>query len=212
MCWNATVSLNTWALGAFATAFALSNGVIGFVGALFIQSFVSMQLVEYFLWRAIAAGESTRVASMVGLALIALQPALSAARLLALPGRTRGVGVVLLAAYFVMCAVFAARVEIDFRTTVGSSGHLRWEWLPMGPLALAAWATVFIAPMLLLPPRSLHLAAAVFGVVTLLVSCYYGWRDGSWGTVWCWVASTISLVLIAQVFWKDLCLVRSQDQ
>ena len=200
------MSLNTWVLGVFATVFALSNGVIDVVDALFIQSFVSMQLVEFFLWRAIDSGGSTRVASMAGLSLIAVQPVLSAARLL-MPGQSPALGAALLAAYSLPCVLFALRAgPIVFETTVGSSGHLQWEWLRVDTLVVAAWAAVLIAPMLFLSPRWLNLSAAAFVLGTLLVSCYFGWRDGSWGTIWCWVAAAVSFKLIVQVFWKDVCV------
>ena len=50
MCWNASVSLNTYAFGLFASSFAYVNGVTNLSGLIFYQSFIIMQLIEYFIW------------------------------------------------------------------------------------------------------------------------------------------------------------------
>lgn len=198
------MSINTWVLGAFATAFGLANGVIGPLDALFIQSFVGMQLVEFFLWRALDAGASTRAASLAGLALILAQPAASALRLTQ-ADQNPTLGWAILAVYVAGAAAYMLlhRATSHLETTVGDSGHLRWRWVSSSPYALAAWATVLIAPMLFMRGGK-NRWAAILSVATLLASCWFFWRDGTWGSIWCWVANSISLAIIVDVFYREL--------
>ena len=51
MCWNETVSLNTFLFSFFAINFAYFNNVINGYEYLFYYSFISMQLLEYFAWK-----------------------------------------------------------------------------------------------------------------------------------------------------------------
>lgn len=198
------MSLNTWVLGVFATAFGLANGVIGPFDALFIQSFVGIQLVEFFLWRAVDAGASTRAASLAGLALILAQPAASALRLTQ-ADQNPTLGWAIFAAYVAGSAAFmlVCRATSRLETTVGESGHLRWWWVSTSPFVLAAWATALIAPMLFMRGGK-NAAGAILGVATLISSCWFFWRDGTWGSIWCWVANVVSLVIIGDVFRREL--------
>lgn len=206
------MSLNTWVLGVFATLFGLANGVIAPMDALFVQVFAGMQLVEFFMWRAIEAGTSTRPASMAGLALILAQPAVSALRLAQTGhgGRPR-LGWAVLAAYVVITTIYMTFTHpTRFESEVGASGHLRWLWASSSSktsastYAVAAWATALIAPLVLMRGGWNH-ACAALAVLTLLASCWFFWRDGTWGSVWCWVVNAVSLGIIAAVFVKETC-------
>ena len=76
MCWNESVSLNTFIFGAFAVAFAFFNNVIPVGAALGVISFVSMQLIEYFTWRNLENKDINSLLSKFGLGLIVIQPVL----------------------------------------------------------------------------------------------------------------------------------------
>ena len=71
MCWNATISLNTYFLGVFASLLALSNQVITFPVFLFYQSWITMQLFEALVWKKTFSNE---LVSKWMFALILLQP------------------------------------------------------------------------------------------------------------------------------------------
>jgi hypothetical protein len=74
MCWNASVSLNSYILGLFASLFSYFNGVSNIYLFIFFQTFISMQLIEYFTW---SNTFSNRVLSQVALILIICQPLFS---------------------------------------------------------------------------------------------------------------------------------------
>ncbi len=66
MCWNATVSLNTFLFSFFAVNFAYFNNVINIYEYLFINSFISMQLIEYFTWKNLNNKNLNRLLSQLG--------------------------------------------------------------------------------------------------------------------------------------------------
>ena len=71
MCWNASVSLNTYILGLFACLFAYFNNKLSLFELLIFQSFMFMLLTEYFVW---SNQFSNRVVSQLLLILVILQP------------------------------------------------------------------------------------------------------------------------------------------
>ena len=82
MCWNASVSLNSYILGLFASLFSYFNGVSNIYLFIFFQTFISMQLIEYFTW---SNTFSNRVLSQVALILIICQPLFSIINIKKLP-------------------------------------------------------------------------------------------------------------------------------
>ena len=66
------MSLNTYILGLFACIFAYVNNKISLYMFIFCQSFMIMQLVEYFIWS--KSSFSNHILSQLGFILIVLQP------------------------------------------------------------------------------------------------------------------------------------------
>ena len=50
MCWNQTISLNTFIFTLFGINFAYLNNVISIYDYIFYLLFSSIQLLEYFAW------------------------------------------------------------------------------------------------------------------------------------------------------------------
>ena len=76
MCWNETVSLNTFIFSLFGISFAYFNNVINSYLFVHLLSFNSMQLLEYFTWKHLNNKKINRLLSMLGLFLIFIQPIL----------------------------------------------------------------------------------------------------------------------------------------
>lgn len=203
MCWNASVSINTFLLGLFAMALAVGNGVTQPRRCLFFLSFVSMQLVEAFLWRNLGRPAANRAGSVAGYALLILQPLASLAsarmdaRTLAL---SAGAYVALVA-----LALTAGRPwsSIDFSARRAADGHLAWGWLDRLPVwILLPWLFFFVFRFAY--EREWLSLALVVGSLALVYATHA--RSGTWGSLWCWLANAVSIFLIAKVFYKDLCL------
>jgi hypothetical protein len=207
MCWSASVSLNTFLLCVFAVALSALNGLCGPIEAAFAATYMGMQLVEFLIWRDLAAGGAWNARlSAIGFGLILAQPLLSIAMLVERPdGAPAWALPVLLALYAAFLAAALALLRPRFQTVRAPNGHLAWLWLAPPAAFVLAYAVLLLAPMLL---RSRWLTAAV--VAGTMAASYALWRrEGTWGSMWCWIAALFALAYIAAVFAADLCAGRA---
>lgn len=192
MCWSAEVSLNTFIFSIFGTVFALANGTITVPEALFIVSFASMQLVEYFAWSNL---KDTITASKFGLALILLQPLLSINAWYTGPYKAW-----VLAGYVVAVVLMLTTRTFQFSMHPAQNGHLSWDFLHGSAWFYTVWFALFFL--------GLYYAGALSfgsGALILLLSVASYLRDDTWGSMWCWFANGAAVYMIGQVFYKNLC-------
>lgn len=199
MCWSASVSLNTFLFSTFAACLALGNGVVGPMNFAFIMSFVSIQLVEYFIWSKTFSNSALSKAALV---LILLQPALS---IVNIGDSNADYRLPLLAAYGVFLLTLFTVIKpwhaIEFKSEKGSNGHLAWYWLDFGLPLTAVWVAFFLIRYLL--NKEYVMFAVISSVVLASVALYH--KTHTWGSMWCWVANLAALELIYRVFRKDVC-------
>ncbi len=213
MCWNPTISLNTF-------IFALSAIVIGQIAkthtldwSLFYMSIASMQLLEYFMWtyasvhnNGVDATDLNSALSVVGLLIIFLQPV--AAGFLIKHRQRR-------AAYFAMYAVWVAAYlalsmpSTSFTTTVAPNGHLQWNWLAPGSAWLIATWVAFIVTAICLSDHghsTLFLAAIVAFNIAFVAGSYVMHRkSNAWGSVYCSFINVMFVVVLVRAFAQDYC-------
>lgn len=198
MCWNASVSLNTYAFSTFASLFAYSNGVTNFLGLLFYQSFVIMQLIEYFIW---TKTFSNSLLSQIALFVVLCQPILN---ILKIEKRPEWIPY-LLVAYFVFIAILYTIVipfdTIEFSSTPSKNGHLAWNWFKLNIYAIAILYT-FLAVRWIIDEMYPTL---LFITTILIISIILYKETHTWGSMWCWIANALSFYLIVLVFYKDFC-------
>lgn len=207
MCWNAAVSLNTFIVSAFAVVLALANGAVSWALALVVIGFASIQLCEFFAWRAIASGASTKAPALAAGALLVLHPLL-ALMLLVEAGKTRIVWA-LAAAYaayvaFILTRIISTKSRKSWMKPA-PNGHLMWGWRQNSSSSSASDWTVDIAYILLTGIPIVLAAPPVMTVIyfaTLLLSMALFLREGTWGTMWCWTANIAALAFIWMVFAK----------
>jgi hypothetical protein len=191
MCWSAPVSMNTWLLAIFAAVIGLYNGQLSPASAAFFLSFASMQLVEYFLWSFPALNATF---SAVGLGLIAAQPLFSVLQLQNAAQRLPLLGAyTVFAAYTLYIAMNPTDFGISWRTSVARNGHLLWHWLPSNSVIfMVLYMALLFIPLAL---GGFHVGLLA-GAAALLVSYYTYAEAGTWGSMWCWFASLMSLWVI----------------
>jgi hypothetical protein len=200
MCWNESVSLNTFALGLFAVLFGLMNNAISPLAAVGMMAFVSMQLVEYFAWRNINDTNALSLISKIGFLLILMQPSI-----MTLSSLSSNLLYPFLGTYaafvFVFLTVIYPIQDIKFTMHKASNGHLAWDWLDVPHIAAFIWVAFLAFP--------LFSAKLYFETILLVLSfivCYALYiKTNTWGSMWCWIANAISVTLIALVFAKELC-------
>jgi hypothetical protein len=198
MCWNASVSLNTYILGLFSSLFSYLNGASNIYLFIFYQSFISMQLIEYFTW---SKTFSNKLLSQISLFLIICQPILSIINIKILPDTIP----YLLAAYIIFIVILYTIIvplhTIDFSMIQSKNGHLSWNWLKLNVYIIFIWY-VFLSVRWVIDRDYLTLIV----ITTLLIITLILYKNtNTFGSLWCWIVAILSFYLIFEVFHKDFC-------
>lgn len=187
MCWNEHVSLNTFLFSSFVLGLVLYNNLYtpykikeihSLAAYLFLLSILSMQLVEYFLWRNLD-NDYNLVWSGIGLSLLLLQPILSLSLITSVELREW------LAVIYVFWVLLLGKLSVE-KTVVGKHGHLEWGFfkgynlfvvgwlffLFMGPLYAGLWVEICLA--------------VILGIIAMFM-------NGTRGSIWCWFVNILLL-------------------
>jgi hypothetical protein len=198
MCWSASVSLNTYALGLFASSLSYFNGITDIGGFVFYQSIILVQLIEYFIW---SKTFSNRLLSQLLLIIILSQPIFNIIRIRTQPQLIP----YLLLAYIVFIVVLFTVVvplnTVDFSSVPSKNGHLAWNWLNMNIYVIILW-NFFLSLYWIIDGNYL-----LFAIVSafLIASVILYKETNTWGSMWCWVCNVISFYIILRVFYRDFC-------
>ncbi len=197
MCWNANVSLNTYIFGIFACVFAYLNNKLDIFNVLFIQTWMSMQLVEYFIW---SKTFSNRLLSQIGFMLIVLQPVLG---ILTVSNHMNIMKYVSLAGY--VCFALITMVlnpwsKIDFSSTPSSNGHLAWNWLKYSKPVMLIWFLFLSIKFIANKNWILYILLCISAAATYTL--YH--KTYTWGSLWCWLCNFASFILVFNVFYDEV--------
>jgi hypothetical protein len=134
MCWNQYVSINTFLFGIFVLILIAVNNkhspykVKEFDSIfvyLFFVSFISMQLIEFFIWRNLKNKTMNKLFSILGAFLLLIQPVAS---LMMLKNNTLMWKMVATYSIPSFAYFFYLLKYHNFYTNVSNSGHLKWHW------------------------------------------------------------------------------------
>ena len=196
MCWNATVSLNTFLFSFFAVNFAYFNNIINIYECLFFYSFISMQLIEYFTWKDLNNKNLNRLLSQLGFFLIFLQPILS----ILIPNNVKfNVKATLITLYLAFFFLIFISIKNDFSMAKAPNGHLAWNWLKYPIYIVLLWIT-FLLVILLYAKK--YILLAIYAIIFLAIYYTY-YKTNTWGSLWCWIANGLAVVLIIRTFFKS---------
>jgi hypothetical protein len=198
MCWSASVSLNTYALGLFASSLSYFNGITDIGGFIFYQSIILIQLIEYFIW---SKTFSNRLLSQLLLIVILSQPIFNIIRIQTQPELIP----YLLLAYIVFIVILFTVVvplnTVDFSTVPSKNGHLAWNWLNINIYTIIVWHFFLSLYWIIDGNYVLFAIVSVFLIASIILYK----ETNTWGSMWCWVCNAISFYIILRVFYKDLC-------
>lgn len=198
MCWNASVSLNTYIFGLFASSFAYYNGVIDLLGFIFYQSILLIQLIEYFIW---SKTFSNRLLSQIALFVIICQPMFNIIKIQNKPELIPYI----LAAYISIVAIVYTFIiplnTVNFSSVPSKNGHLSWKWLDVNIYLILTWH-IFISIRWIIDEIYSYL---IIVSILLIISIILYRETNTWGSMWCWVCNILSFYLIFEVFYKDIC-------
>jgi hypothetical protein len=194
MCWSASVSLNTFLFSLFGAGFAYFNGVIDIKILLFIISFASMQLVEYFAWK---SPKNNKLLSQLGLFLILAQVPAALNAFYKGPHKLKLIGVYILA----IIAWFVTSPKFNFSMHKASNGHLAWNWLKPPIWFIMIWLLIFAWSFF---SGGYEIGSLLF-LSSFAISYYMYIKYGTWGSIWCWLVNFHAIYYVYKVFSKDFC-------
>lgn len=178
MCWNATISLQTYlfALSAFSIAYSLGYPLKYLLFPLF---FSQIQLTEYLMWSDQKCTGLNQFASLMAFFIILLEPVTTIFRLY--PSEEFYSLIKQYAVVFFLILYFYFPNKESLCTKPSTEGHLVWNWLN---LPLLVWLFYFLYP-LWINNKLVGLA----GFLTFLYSFYNYYTSGAAGSMWCWIAN-----------------------
>lgn len=200
MCWNASVSLNTFMFSTFVATLGLYNSIFTISAYLFVLSFVFMQLTEYFIWTYISNPKMNRKLSQLGLLLILSQPIFAILSC----EKHQWILPMLLSyiAFLILLFMIKPWSSIDFRSIPAKSGHLSWKWLSY------SWILIFIYLFFHTLVYAVEGKWLSYGIMVGLVGMIYFLyhSDLTWGTMWCFISNGFAFYWLYLIFRKDWCL------
>lgn len=187
MCWNADVSLKSFAVGVLSIligiAYRVPLSLLFFCGTI-----ICMQLIEYIVWSNIADKRVNEKASYAAIALLALQPVASI-----LTVESTSLQVSLLLGYIIASSLsIVVSAPKVYTMTQADNGHLAWNWLENSQSSLVIYFVFLLIPLFF------NRAFILLGVslLTLFISVYTYHKENTWGSMWCWIVNGIVPIAI----------------
>jgi hypothetical protein len=193
MCWNETISLNTFLFSSFVLILIMYNNYFTKYKIhelhnkwiyLFIASFVFMQLLEFFIWRNIDHPFYNNVFSILATLLLLIQPMISIMIVTNIKLRN-----LLLSAYLLLVIPFSIyKFSTRYIHSVKSeSGHLRWKFFETTPFIWGIWLFFFLFSFI----YKKNWGGLVFGLVTLVIAFINYKQDHTMWSMWCWIVNAM---------------------
>jgi len=192
MCWNAEVSLNTFLFSSFVLGLVIYNNLYtqykipeidNLWFYIFMMLFISVQLIEYFIWRNINNKYYNNIFSIIVTIVFILLPMSTMMMISDISVRFSA-----FVGYFIfMVYSFVYRFDAsDSHTALTPKGHLRFFINKWSKLEYFIWVVFFLFAFFYIGKWWSFL----FGVFTFLITLYSFYTDKSSGSMWCWVVNS----------------------
>jgi len=210
MCWNAEVSLNTFVFSGFVLLLVFYNNQytqykiqeLNDVWVyIFALSAISMQLIEFFIWKNIDDPFYNMFFTMLSYLLVWFQPITS----IMLIKNNTILKHQLLFYYFMISVFFIIYRSIMYFmnnkkivSTVSLSNHLQWNIIKGSGFYIhfLVWSLwLFFYCFSFFYNRQYMIVS--MGVLLLLITNYSFFKDGSIPSVWCWMINGFALYFAA---------------
>jgi hypothetical protein len=168
MCYNSTISLNTFIFGIISLLilYKYGNIVITPKYLLIILSFTLIQLLEYFAWIYINNKKIIEILSKIGLVIIGLQIILI--NYFLLNDEIRLYSFIMMLILFILFAIFELP-KINFDMEKGNNGHLIWHWLDLPLIWIIIGLTFYIIPLLLYREKVAFIGVSIILIIFEIV-------------------------------------------
>jgi hypothetical protein len=205
MCWNQYVSINTFIFGIFGLLLIAFNNKYSTYkiklfnnpyAYLFMMSFIFMQLIEFILWRNLNNVTINKIASIIGVLLLYIQPITSLLLLDNIPLRNK-----LLLIYSIPTLIFGSYnlFNTDIHTVLSPSGHLAWKWTFYNSKVIDFFVKIFYLFFLFFSLIYNKYYQSIIILLMYMIFIFYFGKDESSGSVWCLSVNTVILYFILQI-------------
>ena len=195
MCWNATVSLNTFLFSGFVLSLIIYNNAFTQYKIqelnnkwvyVFIASFALMQLVEFFIWKYINNPFYNNVVSICATLLLLMQPIASIMILTNVQLRN-----LLLISYLLPTVSYSiyAFSSKHVHSVVSKRGHLDWQFIESSLIGWMFWLFFFLFSIV----YEKKWVGLIFVVVTLITTFLNYRNDNALGSMWCWSVNSLMI-------------------
>jgi len=200
MCWNASVSLNTYIFGLFAILFSYFNGYTDILDSMFYHSIIIIQLIEYFIW---SKTFSNRLLSQIAFLVILSQPVFN---IILIKSRPEWIPYILVSYVMFVIILYTYIIPlntIEFSSVPGENGHLSWKWLNINVFIWLIWYAFLSSRWIIDKKYSLLIIITIFLIASIIL-----YKDThTWGSMWCWICNIVSFIFIFGVFRKEICTI-----
>jgi len=196
MCWNATVSLQSFLIGMIAILVGINSGLNSTL-LFFCFTITLMQGIEAIAWSYQTNTWVNEIVSRAAALLLWIQPLASIQTL-------RGTSFSAYSRPLSISYIAMSLIDLMLNPIPSSSyrmlpkrGHLEWKWIGSLSPSLLIYFFFLLMPLLLVPNPLLLLV--IF--TTLGISLYAYGTDNTWGSLWCWQVNGIAIAILG---WKAL--------
>ena len=203
MCWNKDISLNTFLFSSFVLGLILYNNKYtrykikafdDFWLVLFFMIFISVQLVEYFVWINLKNKWYNTFFSAILLFITIIQPLVSLMII-----KTYNLRFYMIISYIIITIsyisyIFSSNYSNPLNTVISKNGDLDWNYIHNDNIYLQyvvnlLWLFFFLFSLF----YEKNYVGLMIGIGTFLVTLYNYSNDNSTGSMWCWVANSIMI-------------------
>jgi len=205
MCWNPDISINTFILGVLTLCFIYySNTYTKYHTPVFENKWayvfgflvISMQLIEYFIWKNLKNEKMNIMLSKMAFSLITFQPVPLIMMII-----NERIRYITLFAYSIFAIIYYNIIKFNVKTpptTVSLNGHLVWNWLTFsGYEYIYVFVYMFFYVFSTYYSKNYQLLWFVILLFSLSFITYF--KDRTWGSMWCWVSNLIWIYFIIKI-------------
>ena len=209
MCWNEYVSINTFVFGIFVLLLIAFNNkhsqykIADFENPylyFFIGSVISMQFIEFVLWRNLNNKSINKTMSILGSLLLVIQPIASLTLLKNINLRNTMIFIYSILSFIFL---FYNITHKNIYTIVSKTGHLKWLWIQNVNLNSIPQEIIVHLLYLFFLSFSFFVNRRYFLIISSsILFClfyYYYYTDGSAGSLWCLSVNAIMLYYLIQI-------------
>lgn len=198
MCWNKEVSLNTFLFSSFVFLLILYNNEYTFYKIpdfdkfwlrIFMAIVISMQLVEYFIWKNIDNIFYNKLFTHIAMLIIFFQPITTILNI-----NNKNIKNILLFFYLSLIIPFGIlNYNKNIYSTISNQKHLNWNIInhenKIAKIIGLAWLFFFLFPLFYEGQQ----LGFLFGLLTLLIISYNYINDNTIESMWCWIVNSIMI-------------------